>query len=61
MGKVDFNYCGLRLTLRSLSKDDEDGNENGKRAIGKQCNNFARASPFMYISLLGGIIKLYRI
>ena len=33
MGKIDFNY-GLRLPLRSLSKDDEDGNENGKKAIG---------------------------
>lgn len=33
MGKIDFNY-GLRLTLRSLGKDDEDGNENGKKAIG---------------------------
>ena len=33
MGKIDFNY-GLRLTLRSLGKDDKDGNENGKKAIG---------------------------
>ena len=32
----------------SLSKDDGDGNENGKKAIGldKQNNNFARASRF---------------
>ena len=30
MEKVDFNY-GPRLTLRSLSKDDEDDNENGQK------------------------------
>ena len=32
----------------SLSKDDGDGNENGKKAIGldKQNNNFARVSCF---------------
>ena len=33
----------------SLSKDDGDGNENGKKAIGldKQNNNFARVSCFI--------------
>ena len=36
-------------TLGSLrNDDDDDGNENGKKAIGldKQNNNFARASRF---------------
>ena len=35
-------------TLGSLHNDDDDSNENGKKAIGlnKQNNNFARASPF---------------
>ena len=34
--------------LGSLSNDDGDGNENGKKAIGldKQNNNFARVSCF---------------
>ena len=37
----------------SLSNDDGDGNENGKKAIGLdwENNNFARASRFLYISL----------
>ena len=32
--------------VKSLSNDDDDGNENGKKAIGldKQNNNFARTS-----------------
>ena len=36
------------LSLGSLSNDDGDGNENGKKAIGLdwQNNNFARASRF---------------
>ena len=36
------------LSLGSLSNDDGDGNENGKKAIGldKQNINFARASRF---------------
>ena len=34
--------------MGSLSNNDGDGNENGKRAIGlyEQNNNFARASRF---------------
>jgi len=37
----------------SLSNDDGDGNEDGKKAIGLdwQNNNFERASRFLYISL----------
>ena len=31
----------------SLSKDDGDGNENGKIGLDKQNNNFARASCFI--------------
>ena len=36
------------LSLGSLSNDDDDGNENGKRAIGVdwQNNYFARAARF---------------
>ena len=39
-------------TLGSLSNDDGDGNENGKKAIGldKQNNNFASDHAFLYIS-----------
>ena len=35
-------------SLGSQSNDDDDGNENGQKAIGldKQNNNFARASRF---------------
>ena len=38
----------LDLSLGSLSNDDGDGNENGKKAIGVdwQNNNFARAARF---------------
>ena len=37
------------ITLRSLSNDDGDGNENGKKPIGLDWknNNFARASRFL--------------
>ena len=39
----------LNLPLGSLSNDDGDVNENGKKAIGLdwQNNNFARASHFV--------------
>ena len=39
--------------VKSLSNDDGDGNENGKKAIGldRQNSNFVRASLFLYISL----------
>ena len=38
----------LITTVGSLSHNDGDGNENGKKAIGlyQQNNNFARASRF---------------
>ena len=38
----------LDLSLGSLSNDDGDGNENGKRAIGVDWknDNFARAARF---------------
>ena len=37
------------MLLWSLSNDDGDGNENGKKAMGLnwQNNNFARASRFL--------------
>ena len=41
------------FSLGSLSNDDGDGNEDGRKATGLdwQNNNFARASRFLYISL----------
>ena len=44
---------------RSLSNDDGDGNENGKKAIGldKQNNNFARASRF-FVYFLAVVARL---
>ena len=41
----------LFYTLRSLRNDDEDGNENGKKATGldKQNNNFARTSRYLVL------------
>ena len=49
------------LLLGSLSNDDCDGNENGKKAIGldKQNNNFARASRF-YVHFFAVIARLQR-
>ena len=43
-----------RLTIGSLSNDDGDLNENGKKAIGLdwQNNNFARVSRFFVNFLL---------
>ena len=46
-------HYSIVATLGSLSNDDGDGNENGKKATGldKQNNNFARASRFfLYLS-----------
>ena len=46
--------CRFRCLLGSLSNDDGDGNENGKKTteLDKQNNNFARAfHVFLYISL----------
>ena len=42
----------MRSHLGSLSNDDGDGNDNGKKAIGLdwQNNNFAHASRFLYVS-----------
>ena len=39
-------------TIGSLSNDDGDGNENGKKVISLywQNNNFARDHAFLYIS-----------
>ena len=39
--------------VKSLSNDDGDGNENGKKTIGldRQNSNFVRASLCLYISL----------
>ena len=45
---LKWSVSGNVLMLGSLSNDDGDVNENGKKAIGldKQNNNFARASRF---------------
>ena len=45
----------------SLSKDDGDGNENGKKAIGLdwQNNKFARASRF-FVHFFAVVVRLRR-
>ena len=47
--------------LESLSNDDGDGNENGKKAIGLdwQNNNFARASRF-FVHFLAVVAQFQR-
>ena len=51
-GSVSIVQPVLSCTLGSLSNDDGDGNDNGKKAIGLdwQNNNFAHASRFLYVS-----------
>ena len=53
--KFEANIIG------SLSNDDGDGNENGKKAIGFdwQNNNFARASRF-FVHFLAVAARLQR-
>ena len=43
----------FKSTIGSLSNDDDNSNENSKKAIGLdwQNNNFAHALLFLYISL----------
>ena len=50
-GSVSIAHPVLSCTLGSLSNDDGDGNDNGKKAIGLdwQNNNFAHASRFLYV------------
>ena len=38
--------------MKSLSKDDGENNETGKKAIGLANNNFARASRFFLATFL---------
>ena len=48
------------LVLGSLRNDYDDGNENGKKAIGidKQNNNFARASRFfVHFSVVVALVQ----
>ena len=51
----------LTNLIGRLSNDDDDGNENGKKAIGldKQNNNFARASRF-FVHFFAFIARLQR-
>jgi len=51
----------FKTLKRSLSKDDGDGNENGKKAIGldKQNNNFARASR-LFVHFSAVVARLQR-
>ena len=48
-------------TIWSLSNDDGDGNENGKKAtsLNWQNNNFARASRF-FVHFLADVARLRR-
>ena len=54
-------HYSIVATLGSLSNDDGDGNENGKKAIGldKQNNNFARASRF-FVHFSAVVVRLQR-
>ena len=47
--------------VKSLSNDDGDGNENGKKTIGldKQNSNFARASRF-FVHFFAVVARLQR-
>ena len=47
--------------VKSLTNDDGDGNENGKKAIGldRQNNNFARASRF-FVHFFAVVARLQR-
>ena len=53
--------CHSQVLIRSLSKDDGDANENGKKVIGFdwQNNNFARASRF-FVHFLAVVARLQR-
>ena len=55
-----YRYQSLRL-LGSLSNDDGDGNEDGKKAIGLdwQNNNSARASRF-FVHFFAVVARLRR-
>ena len=50
-GSVSIAPSVLSCTLGSLSNDDGDGNDNGKKAIGLdwQNNNSAYASRFLFV------------
>lgn len=57
-GYIPRNLLGVRninvnALIRSLSSDDVDGSENGKKAIGldRQNNHFALHHAFLYLSL----------
>ena len=55
-------FTGCRpVLLGSLSNDDGDGNENGKKAMGLdwQNNNFASASRF-FVHFLAVVARLRR-
>ena len=59
--RVRLRSCLLAAILGSLRDDDDDGNENGKKAIGldKQNNNFARASRF-FVHFSAVVARLQR-
>ena len=47
-------------TIGSLSNDNDDNNENGKKALGlyQPDNNFARASQFFFVHFLAVVERL---
>ena len=61
---LEFLRCDVPVssTIGSLSNDDGDGNENGKKAIDlyQQNNNFARDHAFLFISRRCKATKLCR-
>ena len=54
-------HYSIVATLGSVSNDDGDGNENGKKAKGldRQNNNFARAARF-FVHFLAVVALLQR-
>ena len=52
---------GVSFSVGSLRNDDDDGKENGKKAISldKQNNNFARASRF-FVHFSAVVARLQR-
>ena len=52
----------LTANIREFTNDDDDGNENGKKAVGldKLNNNFARASRFFFLHFSAVVARLQR-
>ena len=60
--KFIFFTISFLVTIESLSNDNGDGSENGKKAVGldRQNNNFARASRFL-VHFFAVTTRLYHV